>query len=160
QRRGAAQPHPLCQFSRCANFKENLVSAGVDRKLVNELFNNWIDTVTLPDFAIGQPQNTANGVESTVANFGSFDDSSRVGTTTSSGNLTVEVVATTDKGEKISKTVTVKAGEYGSVNFPAGVDVKTVEVDPDKIYLQSDYSNDVFPRRSSQSEAFGQANLA
>src|SRR5215813_10194062 len=147
QRRGAPQPHPLCQFSRCANFKENLVSAGADRKLVNELFNNWIETLTLPDFAIRQPQNTANGMESTVTNFGS-------------GDFTVEVVATNEKGEKISRTVTVKASEYGSVNFPAGVDVKTVEVDPDKICLQSDYSNDVFPRRPSQSEAFGQANLA
>ena len=147
QRRGAAQPHPLCQFSRCASFRENLVSAGADRKLVDELFNNWIDTVALPDFAIGQPQNTANGIESTVANFGS-------------GDFTVEVVATNDKGEKIPRTVTVNAGEYGSVNFPAGVAVKTIEVDPGKIYLQSDYSNDVFPRRPSQSEAFGQANLA
>src|SRR5215468_3679900 len=147
QRRGAPQPHPLCQFSRCANFKENLVSAGADRKLVNELFYNWIETVTLPDFAIGQPQNTANGVESTVANFGS-------------GDFTVEVVARNEKGEKIPRTVTVKASEYGSVSFPTGVDIKTVEVDPDKICLQSDYSNDVFPRRPSQSEAFGQANLA
>jgi tetratricopeptide (TPR) repeat protein len=160
QRRGAPQPHPLCQFSRCANFKENLVSAGADRKLVNELFNNWIETATLPDFAIGQPQNTANGLESTVANFGSFDDANRSGATVSSGDFTVDVVATNDKGEKISKTVTVKAGEYGSISFPAGADIKTVEVDPDKIYLQSDYSNDVFPRRPSQSEAFGQANLA
>src|SRR5215468_6427846 len=147
QRRGAPQPHPLCQFSRCANFKENLVSAGADRKLVNELFYNWIETVTLPDFAIGQPQNTANGVESTVANFGS-------------GDFTVEVVARNEKGEKIPRTVTVKASEYGSVSFPTGVDIKTVEVDPDKICLQSDYSNDIYPRRPSQSEAFGQANLA
>jgi tetratricopeptide (TPR) repeat protein len=56
--------------------------------------------------------------------------------------------------------VTVKAGEYGTVNFPAGVDIKIIEIDPDKNYLQSDYSNDVYPRRPSQSEAFGQANLA
>jgi tetratricopeptide (TPR) repeat protein len=161
QRRGAPQPHPLCQLSRCANFKENLVSAGADRKLVNELFSNWIETVTLPDFAVGQPQNTANGVESTVANFGNSDEASRSGITVSSGDFRVEVVATTG-GEKISKTVTVKVGEYGSVNFPAGVDIKTIEIDPDKIYLQSDYSNDVPEkmRRPSQSEAFGQANLA
>lgn len=147
QGRGLAQPHPLCQLSRCANFKENLVSAGADRKMVSELFNNWIDTVALPDFAIGQPQNTASGVESTVTNFGT-------------GDFTVEIVATTDKGEKIPRTAMVKASEYGTVNFPAGVNIKTVEVDPDKIFLQSDYSNDVFPRRASQSEAFGQANFA
>jgi tetratricopeptide (TPR) repeat protein len=153
QRRGAPQPHPLCQFSRCANFKENLISAGADRKLVNELFNNWIETVTLPDFAIGKPQTTANGVESTVANFGSRERDDLA------GDFPVEVVVTTG-GEKIQKTVAVKAGEYGSVNFPAGIDIKTIEIDPDKIFLQSDYSNDVFPRRPSQSEAFGQANLA
>src|SRR5215813_2189853 len=33
QARGTAQPHPLCQLSRCANFRENLISAGADRKL-------------------------------------------------------------------------------------------------------------------------------
>jgi tetratricopeptide (TPR) repeat protein len=157
QKRGAPQPHPLCQLSRCANFKENLISAGADRKLVNELFNNWIDTISLPDFAVGQPQNTANGVESAVANYGSSDDTQ---SKSPDAGFTVEVVATNDKGEKLTKNVTVKAGEFGTVSFPAGVDIKTIEVDPDKIYLQSDYSNDVFPRRPSQSEAFAQANLA
>jgi hypothetical protein len=154
------KPHQLCQFSRCSNFKDNLISAGADRKLVDEFFNNWITTVTLPDFAVGKPQNTANGVESTVANFGSFDDGNKPGATTLSGDFTVEVVATTDKGEKIARTAKVKAGEFGSVTFPAGVEIKTIEVDPDKLYLQSNYSNDVFPLRTSQSEAFGQANLA
>jgi hypothetical protein len=157
QKKAAAQPHPLCQLSRCANFKDNLISAGADRKLVNDLFAIWIETVSLPDFAVGQPQSTANGVESTIANFGSFDDTLSKST---GGDITVEVVATTGKGEKISKSVTAKAGEYGSVSFPAGVEIKAIEIDPDKIYLQSDYSNDVFPRRPSQSEAFGQANLA
>jgi hypothetical protein len=147
QGRGLAQPHPLCQLSRCANFKENLAAAGADRKLVNEIFTNWIDTVALPDFAIGQPQTTPTGVESTIANFGS-------------GDFTIEIVATTDRGETLRKTATVKASEYGAVNFPAGTNIKTIEADPEKIFLQSDYSNDVFPRRSSQSEAFGQANLA
>ncbi|HKQ77349.1 MAG TPA: hypothetical protein VJ810_26860, partial [Blastocatellia bacterium] len=144
---GPAKPHPLCQLSRCANFKENLVLAGADRKLVSELFTNWIETVALPDFAIGQPQNTANGIESAVTNFGT-------------GDFTVEIAATNDKGEKIPKTATVKSSEFGSVNFPAGAILKTIEVDPDKLFLQSDYTNDSFPRRPSQSEAFGQANLA
>jgi hypothetical protein len=157
QRRRGPQEHPLCRFSRCANFKDNLISAGADRKLVNELFTTWIETVSLPDFAIGQPQNTDNGMESTIANFGSFDDTL---SKTSGGDFTVEIMATTDKGEKLPRTVTLKASEYGTVNFPAGVNIKNVEVDPDKIYLQSDYANDVFPRRPSESEAFGQANLA
>jgi TolA-binding protein len=138
---------PLCQVSRCVNLKNNLVAAGADRKVVNEIFANWIDTVALPDFAIGQPQNTANGIESTVANFGT-------------GDFTVDVVATKDNGEALRQTVTVKASEYGAVTFPAGANIKTIEADPDKLYLQSDYTNDFFPRRATQSEAFGQANLA
>lgn len=138
---------PLCNLSRCANLKENLLSGAADRRLINEIFANWIDTVVLPDFAIGQPQNSANGVESTVANFGS-------------GDVTIEVVATTDKGEKLKRNVTIKAGEYGTITFPAGTNITSIEADPDNLYLQADYANDIFPRRQSESEAFGQANLA
>ncbi len=138
---------PLCGLSRCANFKANLVAAGADRKVVNEIFMNWIDTVSLPDFAIGQPQNTAGGLESTLANFGS-------------GDFTVDVIATKQNGEKLKQTVTVKAGEYSSVSFPAGTALKSIEADPEKLYLQGDYTNDEFPRIASQSEAFGQANFA
>ncbi len=138
---------PLCGLSRCTNFKANLVNAGADRKIVNEIFTNWIDTVALPDFAIGQPQSNASGVESTVANFGS-------------GDFTITVLATTESGEKIRQTVSVKAGEYGAITLPAGTKVKSIEADPEKLFIQSDYTNDQFPRLALQAEAFGQANLA
>lgn len=145
--RTTVQPHPLCALSRCASFKENLIAAGADRKVVGDLFANWIDTVALPDFAIGQPQNTANGVESTLANFGS-------------GDFTVRVVAEKQSGEKLEQNVTIKASEYGAVTFPAGTALKGIEADPEKLYLQSDYANDIYPRRPTQSEAFGAANFA
>ncbi len=74
--------------------------------------------------------------------------------------MTVDVVATTDKGEKLKRTVLVKAGEFGSVGFPAGTNLTTIEADPDKLYLQAEYNNDIYPRRPSQSEAFGLASLA
>ncbi|HQR36264.1 MAG TPA: tetratricopeptide repeat protein [Blastocatellia bacterium] len=141
------QVHPLCALSRCASFKDVLLASGADRRVVNEIFSNWIESGMLPDFAIGQPQTTANGVESTVANFGS-------------GEITVDILATTDKGEKIKRQVLVKAGEFGTASFPAGTTLATIEADPDKLYLQADYNNDVYPRRPSQSEAFGLANLA
>ncbi|MFN0088442.1 MAG: hypothetical protein ACKVX9_23835 [Blastocatellia bacterium] len=147
QGRAAAQQHPLCFLSRCANFKENLIAAGADRKLVAEIFSNWIETVSLPDFAIGQPQNTANGIESTIANFGT-------------GDFTVDVLATRENGEQMRQKVTVKASEYGAITFPAGTAIKLIEVDPDSLFLQADYTNDQFPRIASQSEAFGLANVA
>jgi tetratricopeptide (TPR) repeat protein len=138
---------PLCALSRCVNFKAELLSTSADDKVIDEIFTNWIDTVILPDFAIGQPQKTASGVESTVTNFGS-------------GDATIDIQATTDKGEKRRQSVTVRASEYGSVKFPADVNITTIEADPEKLFLQSEYSNDVWPRRQSESEAYGKANIA
>ncbi|MBO0719684.1 MAG: tetratricopeptide repeat protein, partial [Blastocatellia bacterium] len=138
---------PLCALSRCINFKADLLATGANGKIIDEIFTNWIDTVVLPDFAIGQPQKKGNGYESTVTNFGT-------------GDVTIEVQSITDKGEKRRQTVTVRSSEYGSVSFPGDENITTVEADPDKVYLQSNYTNDTFPRRPSESEAFGEANLA
>ena len=151
----SAWQSPLCNLSRCINLRATFYANRADRKIVDDIFSNWIDTDVLPDIAVGQPQTTPTSVESTVANFGT-------------GVLTVEIVATTDKGEKLRQYVTVKgadgisrlASEYSSAVFPAGTKITTIEADPDKLYLQSDYSNDIYPRKSSESESFGQANLA
>jgi hypothetical protein len=136
----------LCAASRCASIKGNLM-AGSDRKEIADLFAQWIETVVLPDIAIGQPQTTASGVESTVANFGN-------------GDFPVEVLALTTTGEQLRRTVLVKAGEFGAVSFPAGTQIKTIEADPEKIYLQKDYTNDAFPRPPSAADLYGQAALA
>ncbi|MFN0112097.1 MAG: hypothetical protein ACKVZH_24810 [Blastocatellia bacterium] len=141
------QVFPLCAMSRCASFKDVLLASGADRRVVNEIFSNWIEAGLLPDFAIGQPQTSAAGVESTITNFGS-------------GEITVEIVATTEKGEKLKRTAIAKGGEFGSVSFPAGTNIAMIEADPDKLFPQADYNNDIYPRRPSQLEAFGQANMA
>ncbi|NBO65154.1 MAG: hypothetical protein EBU88_10005 [Acidobacteria bacterium] len=138
---------PLCNISRCASLRNNLAAAGADRRLTNEVFTNWIETVVLPDFAIGQPQQVAAGWESTVTNFGT-------------GDMTIEVVATTDKGEKLRQQVLVKASEYGTVTFVTNSPLVSIETDPENKFLQIDYANDIYPRRPSESEYFGQANFA
>lgn len=138
---------PLCNVSRCASFRGNLLASGADRRLTGEVFSNWIETVVLPDFAIGQPQPVANGWESTVTNFGT-------------GDMTIDVVATTDKGEKLRQQVLVKASEYGTVTFATPAQLVTIETDPENKFLQIDYANDIYPRRPSESEYFGQANFA
>ena len=138
---------PLCNVSRCASFRGNLLASGADRRLISEVFTNWIETVVLPDFAIGQPQPVASGWESTVTNFGT-------------GDMTIDVVATTDKGEKLRQQVLVKASEYGTVTFATPAQLVTIETDPENKFLQIDYANDIYPRRPSESEYFGQANFA
>jgi len=138
---------PLCNISRCASLRGSLLTGGADRRRVDEVFTNWIETVVLPDFAIGQPQQVAGGWESTVTNFGT-------------GDMTIDVVATTDKGEKLRQQVLVKASEYGTVTFATPAPLLTIETDPENKYLQIDYANDIYPRRPSESEYFGQANFA
>lgn len=138
---------PLCQVSRCRNLKADFIGAGANTSTVDELFTNWIDQIILPDIAIGQPQITDGGVESTIANFGS-------------GDLTVTVIATTDSGQKLQQNIAIKTGEYSAVKFPAGTNIKLIETDPERLFLQSDYSNDTFPRKPSDDVSYGKANLA
>ncbi len=139
---------PLCRAARCTSVKADVMAAaGAQQAAIQEVFTQWIENVVVPDFAIGQPQAGANGLESTLVNFGS-------------GDISVDIVATTETGEKLNRTVFIKGGEYGAVNFPAGTKIARIEVDPDKLYPQKDYSNDVFPRRASPNEAYGQASLA
>ena len=140
-------PHPLCNMSRCADLRTLLLNAGVNKQSINEFFSNWIEQTVLPDFVVGQPQTTATGVESTIANFGN-------------GDFTVEIIADTDKGEKLRQELMLKAGEYSTVTFPAGTVIKTIEADPNKVYVQKDYANDVFPRRANAADSFGLANTA
>lgn len=135
---------PLCRVARCVNVKSDLTVKGAELK---DIFLQWIETVIGPDFAVGQPKEGAGGVESAIVNFGS-------------GDLTVDVSATTESGEKINRTVAVKGGEYGTITFLTGTKISRIEVDPDKVYPQKDYSNDVYPRRPSTGDLYGQASLA
>jgi hypothetical protein len=139
--------NPLCSRARCANLRTALQGSGTQQKAINEIFTQWIESVLVPDFAIGQPQKGASGLESTMVNFGN-------------GDFEVDVVAVTDKGEKLHQKVTVKGGEYGTITFPPDKVIVSVEADPEKIIPQKDYSNDSFPRKPSAGDLFGQANVA
>jgi hypothetical protein len=138
---------PLCGKARCGNVRSVLQGTGAQQKAVTDLFAQWIESVVVPDFAIGQPQKGSAGMESTIVNFGN-------------GDFDVDVVAVTDKGEKLRLKVTVKGGEYGTIAFPSDKNIVAVEADPQKIIPQKDYSNDSFPRKASASDLFGQANVA
>src|SRR4029077_15534445 len=94
---------PLCDAMRCVSVKGAL-GQGAQRNVINDFFAQWIENVVMPDFAVGQPQTVATGVESALANFGS-------------GDFRVEVVAATEDGKQLRQTVTVKGGEIGAVTF-------------------------------------------
>ena len=74
-----------------------------------------------------------------------------------STEVTVSVVATTDAGQQLSAQGTIPGHDFGQVSFKGGSKIVRVEVDPEKLYPQTDYANDVAPKSvelaSSLSEA-------
>jgi len=111
------------------------------------IFDQWFADVVLPDFAVGKPVFEAGGWTVQVANFGS-------------GEATVEVEAVTARGERVRQSVRVEAQGYGQARFLLGEEPVAVAVDPDHLYLQADYTNDLWPRRPSGDRLVSQGTLA
>lgn len=68
------------------------------------------------------------------------------------GDATVEVVANLDNGERMSAQVTVKAASFGEVIFRTPRKIVRVEIDQEKLYPQTDYSDDVAPRETTDTD--------
>lgn len=98
------------------------------------------EKVTDTNLLIGLPQ--ANGQETKIAlrNTGSIE-------------ATVNVSATTASGEKLNALTTIAPQSFGAVNFKTTNKVIRAEVDTDKLYPQTDYSDDVAPREIDNSDA-------
>jgi tetratricopeptide (TPR) repeat protein len=98
------------------------------------------DQPTDMNLLAGLPQ--ASGGETKVAlrNLGSYD-------------ATVNVVATTDRGEKLTTQVTIPAKSFGEAIFRTASKVVRAEVDPEKLYPQTDFSDDIAPRDFTESDS-------
>ena len=99
------------------------------------------DQITETNLLVGLPQ--ASGAETKIAlrNLGAVDA------------VAVNVLATTQTGEKLTAQSTIQAKSFGEVNFKTGQKIVRVEVDTDKFYPQIDYSDDVAPREFETSDA-------
>jgi hypothetical protein len=126
-----------------AAFRSALVARG-DESL-KKLLDQELDLPTDLDLMVGLPQQ--RGAESVAAlrNLGSID-------------VAVTVTATTDRGERIKLETTVPAQNFADAVFKTPAKIVRVEIDPDKLYPQLDYANDVVPRVRDFSEAMGDAS--
>ena len=131
--------------------KDGLTLAGLRGALAQRggdgmkaLLDHLFDQVTDMDLLIGLPQQ--RGAEWVVAlrNLGSID-------------ATVTVAATTDRGEQASAEGTVPARNFGSTTFKTPGKLVRVEIDPEKLYPQLDYTNDSAPRSRDLGEAMAEA---
>ena len=104
-----------------------------------DILDYLFDQVTEMNLLVGLPQVTATEAKSTLRNTGAID-------------VTIDVTATTDSGQRISAPTTIKAMSFGEVSFRTTGKVIRVEVDSDKLYPQIDYSDDIAPRETTDSD--------
>ena len=104
-----------------------------------DLLDDLFDNVTEANLMAGLPQ--AVGADTKVAL-----------RNTGKGDVTVDVTATTVSGEQMTTSVSLKAGSFGEVTFRSPSKIDRVEIDKEKLYPQIDYSDDVAPRDSTDSD--------
>lgn len=125
-----------------ANLKTGQVNlAGLRRSFsqYKELIDYGFDQVTDMDLLIGLPQTNGNETKMALRNTGSIE-------------ATVEITATTEKGNKLKTTTTIPARGFGEARFNTPDKISRVEVDSEKLYPQTDYANDVKPLEVEDSD--------
>jgi tetratricopeptide (TPR) repeat protein len=108
------------------------------------LLDQQLDQVVDTDVMIGLPQQRGGEWVSALRNLGAID-------------VTLTVVATTDRGEQVTTESTVPAKNFSEATFKTPNRIVRVELDPEKFYPQVDYSNDSAPRTRDLSDALADA---
>ena len=121
-----------------------LVARGGDS--LKALLDQQLDQVIDTDLMVGMPVQRGADWVSALRNLGSID-------------VTVTVAATTEQGQEVRAEATVPAKNFGEAVFKTPAKIVRVEVDPDKLYPQLDYGNDMMPRGKDLSQALNEASL-
>lgn len=119
-----------------------MVAAGGEK--VKTLLDQQLDQVTDLDLMVGLPQQRGAEWVAALRNVGSTD-------------AVTTVRATTASGEQLSVDVLVPNKNFGEAVFKTTAKVVRVEIDPDKLYPQLDYSNDASPRERDVPDALAEA---
>jgi tetratricopeptide (TPR) repeat protein len=98
-----------------------------------------LDQPTDVNLLVGLPQVAGGDTKVALRNTGSVD-------------ATVEVSALLDNGERMSASTTIRPRDFGEVIFKTPVKVRRVEVDAEKLFPQTDFSDDVAPREFTDSD--------
>lgn len=128
-----------------ASLRAALAEAGGAR--LKSILDAELDQPTLTDLLVGLAQPREGGWSAALRNTAPFD-------------VTVAVAARTDRGERLTTEVTLKASDFGEAIFKTASRVVGVEVDPDNLYPQTDYDNDDAPRRVALDATLGDATRA
>lgn len=104
-----------------------------------EFLDHVFDEVTDTNLQAGLPQVAGSETKVALRNTGSVD-------------ATVEISAKMANGQVMTAPATVRAKSFGEVIFKTTNKINRVEIDADKLYPQTDYSDDVAPREFTDSD--------
>ena len=104
-----------------------------------EFLDYMLDQVTDTNLQAGLPQVAGGETKVALRNTGSVD-------------VTIDVAARMANGQVMSAPATVRARSFGEVIFKTANKVSRVEIDSEKLYPQTDYSDDVAPREFTDSD--------
>ena len=108
------------------------------------ILDQELDQPTEMDLLVGVPRQQAGQWVAALRNVGSFP-------------VKVTVAAFTSNGQRVTTEVTIPAQDFGQVSFQSASPITRVEVDPEKLYPQLDYTNDVAPRPVEAAASLGEA---
>jgi hypothetical protein len=119
---------PQTKIVTADDFRAILNKSGPDAERV---FAQWIDTIIEPDIIVGAPlPSDKPGVQAVnLRNLGT-------------GDATLKLVATTASGKQVIGTVTVPSENITSAEIQTSEKITALEVDPDKLLIQTNYDND------------------
>lgn len=104
-----------------------------------ELIDHLLDQITETNLMAGLPSQSGSDWKVALRNTGPID-------------VTVNVAATLANGERMTAPTTIKAKSFGEVVFKTPQKVNRVEIDPEKFLPQTDYSDDVAPRETTDND--------
>jgi tetratricopeptide (TPR) repeat protein len=111
---------------------------------MKKLLDYELDQPTEMDLMVGIPQTRGADSVAALRNLGSYD-------------AQVTVTAITATGEQLKVETTVPSQNFAEAVFKTNAKITRVEVDPDKLYPQLDYANDVAPRLKDLADAMAEA---
>ncbi len=104
-----------------------------------ELIDHLFDQVTEANLLAGLPSQSSGDWRVALRNTGPID-------------VTVNVTALLANGERMSAPATISAKSFGEIFFKTPHKVMRAEIDPEKYYPQTDYSDDVAPRETTDND--------
>ncbi|MEK6409816.1 MAG: hypothetical protein AABN34_23060 [Acidobacteriota bacterium] len=98
---------------------------------VDNLFQQWVESIVEPDIIVGSPlpSDKPGTQRINLRNLGT-------------GDVTVKLLAVTASGKQVTASVMVQSEGLATAEVPTAEKIVSVEVDPDKLIIQTSYDND------------------